>query len=116
MLQSLKRTAFQSGSDPDKALSQAFKRIGLLCDNLGLVKSVYHTACELYKKVHEAGVVRGRAIASVIPAVVFIACSKEQAPSTALSQPQHAFPVQAPKGRAGLKACRWPAQEPSRRS
>lgn len=81
LAQSLKRTAFQSGGDPDKALSQAFKRIRLLCDGLGLLKVVYDTACELYKKVSEAGVVRGRAIASVIPAVVYIACRNEGLPS-----------------------------------
>ncbi len=85
MAQSLKRTAFQSGGDPDKALSQAFKRIKLLCDSLGLLKVVYDTACELYKKVSEAGVVKGRAIASVIPAVVFMACRKEQTPSESSS-------------------------------
>ena len=82
MMQTLKRTAFQAGSDPDKALSQAFRRINLLCESLGLLRVIYDTACELYKKVHTAGVVRGRALASVIPAVVFIACRKEQTPST----------------------------------
>ena len=81
MMQTLKRTAFQAGSDPDKALSQAFRRINLLCESLGLLRVIYDTACELYKKVHTAGVVRGRALASVIPAVIFIACRKEQTPS-----------------------------------
>lgn len=84
LAQSLLRTAMQSSGGSDKALSQAFKRIKGLCDNLGLVKAIYDTACELYKKVHEAGVVRGRSIASVIPAVVFIACRKEQTPSNPL--------------------------------
>ena len=81
LAQSLKRTAFQSGGDPDKALSQAFKRIKLLCDSLGLLKNIYDTSCELYKKVSEAGVVKGRAIASVIPAIVYMACRKEHTPS-----------------------------------
>lgn len=81
LAQSLMRTAMQSGGGSDKALSSAFKRIQKLCDDLGLAKVVYDTACELYKKVHKAGVVRGRALASVIPAVVFIACRKEQTPS-----------------------------------
>jgi len=84
LAQSLKRTAFQNGGDPDKALSLAFKRIKLLCDGLGLLKNHYDTACELYKEVSVAKVVKGRAIASVIPAVVFMACRREQHPSTAL--------------------------------
>lgn len=81
LAQSLKRTAFQSGGDPDKTLSQAFRRIRLLCDSMGLLKVVYDTACEIYKKVSEAGVVKGRSLASVIPAVIYMACRKEQNPS-----------------------------------
>lgn len=82
LAQALKRTAFQNGGDPDKALSMAFKRIKLLCDNLGLLKNHYDTACELYKEVSDAKVVKGRAIASVIPAIVYIACRREQNPRT----------------------------------
>ncbi len=85
LAQSLKRTAFQEGGDPDKALSLAFKRVRLLCDNLGLQKKHYDTACELYKEVSDAKVVKGRAIASVIPAIVFIACRREQNPSMSMA-------------------------------
>lgn len=81
LAQSLKRTAFQNGGDPDKALSLAFKRIRLLCDTMGLQKKHYDTACELYKQVSDAKVVKGRTIASVVPAIVFIACRVEQNPS-----------------------------------
>ena len=81
LAQSLKRTAFQNGGDPDKALSLAFKRVRLLCDNLGLQRKHYDTACELYKEVSDARVVKGRPIASVVPAIVYIACKREQNPS-----------------------------------
>ena len=81
LAQSLKRTAFQNGGDPDKALSLAFKRVRLLCDNLGLQRKHYDTACELYKEVSDARVVKGRPIASVVPAIVYIACRREQNPS-----------------------------------
>ena len=79
--QTLKRTAGQGGGDPDKALNQAFRRIRAMSGELALVQSIIDTACELYKKVSQAGIVKGRSIASVVPAVVFIACRKENLPS-----------------------------------
>lgn len=81
LAQTLKRTAGQGGGDPDKALSQAFRRVKALCQDLGLSQMIIDTACEIYKKSWQAGVVKGRAIASVVPAVVFIACRKENLPS-----------------------------------
>ena len=83
LTQNLKRTLAQ-GSNPDRSLTTGFKRIAKLCDNLGLVRGIYDRACELFKKVTEGQMVKGRSASSIIPAVVFLACRHEQMPSECL--------------------------------
>ena len=83
LTQNLKRTLAQ-GSNPDRSLTTGFKRIAKLCDNLGLVRGIYDRACELFKKVTEGQMVKGRSASSIIPAVVFLACRHEQMPRESL--------------------------------
>jgi len=68
------RRAQDRGGNPDRGLLVAFGHIGRLCTALGLVKSIQDRACEVFKKFSESKSIRGRGLAAVCAAVVYIAC------------------------------------------
>ena len=68
------RRAQERGGNPDRGLLIAFGHIGRLCTALGLVKSIQDRACEVYKEISESKSIRGRGLAAVCAAVVYIAC------------------------------------------
>ena len=68
------RRAQERGGNPDRGLLIAFGRVGRLCTALGLVKSIQDRACEVYKEISESKSIRGRGLAAVCAAVVYIAC------------------------------------------
>ena len=77
VIPTLQRTARREEKDPGAAI----EHIGSLCGSLRLVDTIRRKARRLYKKVSQAGIVRGRPIASVVPAVVLIACWQMGVPS-----------------------------------
>ena len=68
------RRAQERGGNPDRGLQSAFSHIGRLCTALGLVKSIQDRACEVFKQISESKSIRGRGLAAVCAAVVYIAC------------------------------------------
>jgi len=70
------RRAQDRGGNPDRGLLVAFGHIGRLCTALGLVKSIQDRACEVFKKFSESKSIRGRGLAAVCAAVVYIACRR----------------------------------------
>ena len=68
------RRAQERGGNPDRGLLVAFGHIGRLCTALGLVKSIQDRACEVFKQISESKSIRGRGLAAVCAAVVYIAC------------------------------------------
>lgn len=47
-------------SNPDRALLQAFRKVGGLCETLNLPGVVKDSACEIYKNVTTAKLLKGR--------------------------------------------------------
>ena len=68
------RRAQDRGGNPDRGLLVAFGHIGRLCTALGLVKSIQDRACEVFRDYFESKSIRGRGLAAVCAAVVYIAC------------------------------------------
>ena len=68
-----KGAAEQGGASPRDVLGQ----IGSLCDTLRFVHTIRTKACRLHNRVSRSGIVRDRPIASVVSAVVLIACRQE---------------------------------------
>ncbi|KAK9837177.1 hypothetical protein WJX81_008700 [Elliptochloris bilobata] len=76
------RRAQERGGNPDRGLLVAFGHIGRLCTALGLVKAIQDRACEVFKQISESKSIRGRGLAAVCAAVVYIACRQESNPRT----------------------------------
>jgi len=58
----------------DRNLTQASSELQRLANSLGLPKEVQEQAAIIYRKAVEAGLVRGRAIESVVAAALYAAC------------------------------------------
>lgn len=70
------------GSNPDRALLQAFKGIAIMADRLGLVATIKDQANEIYKKVEDQKPLRGRNLDAILAACLYIACRQEDKPRT----------------------------------
>jgi transcription initiation factor TFIIB len=67
-------------SSINRNLSQAMTELERLADTLHLPKSVKDEAALIYRKALEAGLVRGRAIASIVAASIYAACRFTETP------------------------------------
>ena len=66
------RTQIRSATD--RNLRNAFFKLDILNDRLGLSDSVVEKAAYIYRKTQERGLVRGRTISGVLAAAIYIAC------------------------------------------
>lgn len=66
------RTQIRSATD--RNLRNAFFKLDILKDRLGLPDSVVEKAAYIYRKAQERGLVRGRTISGVLAAAIYIAC------------------------------------------
>ena len=64
----------QIHSATDRNLRNAFVKLDILKDKLGLSDSVVEKAAYIYRKAQERGLVRGRTISGVLAAAIYIAC------------------------------------------
>lgn len=62
----------------ERNLVQAFKEIGAMCDSISLAKTVSDTAKQLYKRVEDEKLLRGKSGDAIIAACIFIACRQEK--------------------------------------
>jgi len=66
----------------DRNLRQAFSELGRLSERLAISESVTERAAYFYRKALERGLVRGRAISSIIAASLYAACRDGEIPRT----------------------------------
>jgi transcription initiation factor TFIIB len=66
------RTQIRSATD--RNLRNAFFKLDILKDKLGLTDSVVEKVAYIYRKAQERGLVRGRTISGVLAAAIYIAC------------------------------------------
>jgi transcription initiation factor TFIIB len=64
----------QIHSATDRNLRNAFFKLDILKDRLGLSNSIVEKAAYIYRKAQERGLVRGRTISGVLAAAIYIAC------------------------------------------
>ncbi|EIE77922.1 hypothetical protein G6F57_006045 [Rhizopus arrhizus] len=62
----------------ERNLVQAYKEIGAMCDSISLSKIVSDTAKQLYKRVEDEKLLRGKSSDAIIAACIFIACRQEK--------------------------------------
>ncbi|OMO73291.1 Transcription factor TFIIB [Corchorus capsularis] len=65
----------QSNSS-DKGLTEGFKMIENMADNLGLVRTIKDRACEIFKNVEDNKSCRGRNLKATVAATLYIACKE----------------------------------------
>ncbi|ORY03902.1 TFIIB-domain-containing protein [Basidiobolus meristosporus CBS 931.73] len=66
----------------ERNLVQAYKEISAMCDAIGLPKLIGDIAKQLYKRVEDEKLLRGKPNESIIAACIFIACRQENVPRT----------------------------------
>src|ERR687886_345293 len=64
----------QIHSATDRNLRNAFFKLDILKDRLGLSNSIVEKSAYIYRKAQERGLVRGRTISGVLAAAIYIAC------------------------------------------
>jgi transcription initiation factor TFIIB len=64
----------QNYTSTDRNLKQAFDQLDILKDKLGLSDSMVEKTAYIYRKAQERGFSRGRSIAAVLDAAIYIAC------------------------------------------
>ena len=64
----------------NKALLQAYKQIGALCDGWQLPPSVSDTAKHIYKSADESRIFKGKSTEALIAGCVFLACRRNNVP------------------------------------
>ncbi|GAA5804583.1 cyclin-like protein [Helicostylum pulchrum] len=62
----------------ERNLVLAYKEIGAMCDSISLSKIVTDTAKQLYKRVEDEKLLRGKSSDAIIAACIFIACRQEK--------------------------------------
>ena len=67
---------------PARNLGRAFRQLDSLKDKLSLTNAVIEKTAYIYRKVQEAGLVRGRKINTVLAASLYIACREFEIPRT----------------------------------
>jgi transcription initiation factor TFIIB len=63
-------------------LIRAFRQLGSLKDKLSLTNAVIEKTAYIYRKVQEAGLVRGRKVNTVLAASLYVACREFEIPRT----------------------------------
>ncbi|HET9807563.1 MAG TPA: transcription initiation factor IIB [Nitrososphaeraceae archaeon] len=63
-------------------LIRAFRQLDALKDKLGLTNAVIEKTAYIYRKVQEAGLVRGRKVNTVLAASLYVACREFEIPRT----------------------------------
>ncbi len=63
-------------------LIRAFRQLDTLKDKLGLTNAVIEKTAYIYRKVQEAGLVRGRKVNTVLAASLYVACREFEIPRT----------------------------------
>ncbi|HEU4824355.1 MAG TPA: transcription initiation factor IIB [Nitrososphaeraceae archaeon] len=66
----------------DRNLFQAFSQLRVLKDKLGLSDTVIEKTAYIYRKAEDRGLVRGRSIAGMVTAAIYIACREIGTPRT----------------------------------
>ncbi|KAJ1969723.1 transcription initiation factor IIB [Dimargaris xerosporica] len=66
----------------ERNLVQAYKDISSLCDRMGLTKLISDIAKQLYKRVEDEKILRGKSTESIVATCIFIACRQENVPRT----------------------------------
>ncbi|KAL1918443.1 uncharacterized protein VTP21DRAFT_3103 [Calcarisporiella thermophila] len=61
----------------ERQLIQAYKDIQAMCDSISLSRTVADTAKQLYKRVEDEKLLRGKSPDAIIAACIFIACRQE---------------------------------------
>lgn len=62
----------------ERNLVHAYKEIGAMCDSISLSKIVTDTAKQLFKRVEDEKLLRGKSSDAIIAACIFIACRQEK--------------------------------------
>ncbi|KAM7524497.1 hypothetical protein LguiA_014399 [Lonicera macranthoides] len=70
------------GTDPDRALVEAFGTIATMSDRLSLVATIKDRASEMYKRLEDHKCTKGRNGDALAAACIYIACRKEGKPRT----------------------------------
>lgn len=63
-------------------LQDAFRLIGSMCDTITLPKSIVDTSKQLFKRVDEERLLKGKKVEAIIAACIFIACRQGRVPRT----------------------------------
>ncbi len=66
----------------EKLLMQAFKEIQAMCERIGLSKIVVDSAKQLYKKVDDQKMLRGKTQEAIMAACIYIACREQNVTRT----------------------------------
>ncbi|KAJ2129301.1 transcription initiation factor IIB, partial [Coemansia sp. RSA 678] len=66
----------------ERNLVQAYKEISALCDAYDIPKTIVDIAKQLYKKVEDEQLQRGKSNDAIIAACIFLACRQDNAPRT----------------------------------
>jgi transcription initiation factor TFIIB len=66
----------------DRNVLKAFKEISSMCDHIGLPKIIADISKQIYKRVEDEKLVRGKSNEVVMAACIFIACRQENVPRT----------------------------------
>ncbi|KZO98134.1 TFIIB-domain-containing protein [Calocera viscosa TUFC12733] len=75
---SAKTQAFKDG----KTMMEGFKKIAQFCDSISLPKVISDTAKQLYKRVEEDRILKGKRMDAIVAACIFIACRQGHVPRT----------------------------------
>lgn len=83
MARELQRAASRSqGSRSERNLLTAFRDISNWCDQFSLPKAISDIAKQLYRRVENEKVVRGKSTDAVVAACIFVACRQAHVPRT----------------------------------
>ncbi|KAJ2683732.1 transcription initiation factor IIB [Coemansia spiralis] len=83
MARDLNRTQGRSTAQRhERNLVQAYKEISALCDAFDIPKTIVDIAKQLYKKVDDNNLQRGKNNDAIIAACIFLACRQDNAPRT----------------------------------
>lgn len=66
----------------ERNLLAAYKEIGAMCSAIHLPKTVTDVACQLFKRVDDEKLLRGKSNDAVMAACIFIACRQDKVPRT----------------------------------
>ena len=78
----LQRAATRSQDSRKQKLLSAFRDISSQCDQFSLPKTISDIAKQLYKRVDEEKLLRGRPLDAIIATSIFIACRQAHVPRT----------------------------------